>query len=297
MAKTIVVPLDGSEFAERALAPAAAFAKRTNSQVIVMTSQLGGVVVEPTRYLSEFAARSGISGAEVIVIPDRYVVTGLKQILADAVDPLVCMSTHGRSGVVQVLLGSHAEEAIRELRVPMLLVGPHVKPDLATRFDSVVVCTDGTATSRAIVPEVSSWIRSLRLRAWVVQVLDPESRLALEESGEEPAIEVGVVHSLAASLLSRDGAGINWDVLHSDHTADAIVDYARRLPASLIAMATHGRTGLARLALGSVAANVVHDAACPALVVRPDGLSDQDEPEEQAHEEAAGPRETVAPTG
>jgi nucleotide-binding universal stress UspA family protein len=46
--KTIIVPLDGSEFAERALAPAAALAKRTGAEIIVMTSQIGGVVVEPS---------------------------------------------------------------------------------------------------------------------------------------------------------------------------------------------------------------------------------------------------------
>ena len=110
-------------------------------------------------------------------------------------------------------------------------------------------------------------------------MLDPEARLALEEAGEQEAIEFGAVHALAESLLSRDGAGINWDVLHRDDASDAIVDYVRDVRASLIAMTTHGRTGLARVALGSVTAAVVHNAPCPVLVVRPDGLSDRDEPD------------------
>jgi nucleotide-binding universal stress UspA family protein len=285
MAKTIIVPLDGSEFAERALAPAAALAARTGAQVVVMTSRIGGVVVEPERYLADAAAEAGISGADVIVVSDRSFVRGLKVVIADVADPLVCMSTHGHSGLVEAMIGSMAEEAIRTIGVPMLLVGPNVEVRLATRFDTLVVCTDGTPTARAIVPEVSIWIRELRLRAWVVQVLDPEARRALEESGEDPAIEVGAVHALAESLLNRDGAGVNWDVLHRDDAADAIVDYARGVPASLIAMATHGRTGLARLALGSVAVAVVHDAPCPVLVVRPSGLGDRDEPGAQAKEE------------
>jgi nucleotide-binding universal stress UspA family protein len=277
MPKTIVVPLDGSEFAERALAPASTLAKRTAAQVIVMTSQLGGGVLEPKRYLGDAAARAGISDAEVVTIPDRSVAVGLQRITADAADPVVCMTTHGRTGVVETLLGT-AEEAVGGVAVPFLFVGPRVDPELGAEFQSVMVCTDGTPTSRAIVPEVSKWIRALRLRAWVVQVLDPESRRALEESGEEPAVEVGVVHSLAEELLSRDGSGVNWDVLHRDKAADAIVEYARRLPASLIAMATHGRTRLAQVALGRVAAAVVHDAPCPVLVVRPPGLAGRDEP-------------------
>jgi nucleotide-binding universal stress UspA family protein len=95
---------------------------------------------------------------------------------------------------------------------------------------------------------------------------------------------------LAVSLLTRDGAGINWDVLHSDHIADAIVDYADGVPASLIAIATHGRTRLARLALGSVAAAVVHDASCPVLVLRPDGFADRGEFGPHATKEEQGNR-------
>jgi nucleotide-binding universal stress UspA family protein len=277
MAKTIIVPLDGSELAERALTPAAALAKRTGAQVIVMTSQRGGVIVEPKHYLADVAAQAGITGPEVTVIPDRSVVTGLQKMVADVADPLVCMSTHGYSRLLHAVLGSKAEEAIRQLRAPMLLIGPHVDPDLAVRFESVVVCTDGTPMSRAIVPEVSQWIQALRLQTRVVQVLNRDARRALEERRDDPAVEVSVAQALAQSLPTRGAADVNWNVLHSDHTAHALVDYARDVFASLIAMATHGRTGLARLALGSVAAAVVHDASCPVLVVRPDSLVDGEE--------------------
>ena len=58
MPKTIVVPLDGSTFAERALRPAAELARRSGAHVVVMTARLGGVVVEPKRYLDETARAS-----------------------------------------------------------------------------------------------------------------------------------------------------------------------------------------------------------------------------------------------
>ena len=219
MTATIIVPLDGSDFAERALVPAAALAKRTGADVTLMTSIMGGVVVEPERYLADAAAKAGIAAAHVAVITDHGAATGLQLLVAEAQDPIVCMSTHGHSGVVQALIGSTAEEAVRLLRVPMLLLGPSVELSLATRLDSVVVCTDGTHTSKAIVPEVSNWIRDLRLRAWVVQVLDPEARRELEEIGEDPVVEFSAVRALAETLLTTDGAGINWDVVHSDHAA------------------------------------------------------------------------------
>ena len=277
MSKTIIVPLDGSDFAEAALAPAGALARRTGARVVVTTSKLGGVLVDAEQYLTAAASRAGISNAEAVVISDRSVVRGLEEIVADVAEPVLCTSTHGRSGIAQALLGSTAEWMIRDLGVPMLLVGPHVEPAAATSFANVVVCTDGTPASRAIVPELSKWVGQLRLRVWVLQVVDPDAHLELEAAGEPPAIEFGAVHTVAEMLFSRDGAGVNWDVVHRRDVPDAIVDYARAIPASFVAMATHGRTGFHRLALGSVAASVVHTAPCPVLVVRPDGLAHGEE--------------------
>src|SRR5918994_7221926 len=128
MPKTIIVPVDGSVLAGRAVVSAAALAKRTSARVIVMTSQIGGVIVEPKHSLADVTAEAGISDADLIVIRDRSVVSGLKLIVADAADPIVCMATHGRSGLGQALLGSSAEQAIRDLTVPLLLVGPNVDP-------------------------------------------------------------------------------------------------------------------------------------------------------------------------
>jgi nucleotide-binding universal stress UspA family protein len=58
-------------------------------------------------------------------------------------------------------------------------------------------------------------------------------------------------------------------VLRALDPAAALVAEEARVPATLVAMATHGRTGLGRVALGSVATRVVHDSRCPVLVIRP----------------------------
>lgn len=269
MIDTIIVPLDGSDFAERALAPAGALATRTGAGVIVMTSTLGGVVDEPESYLADVAARAGITGAKVSVSSDSAVQA--LQALAENGHPLICMTAHGRSGLGQALLGSVAEDVTRHVAAPLLLVGPAVAQDPVTPLDTAVVCTDGSEFSTAIMPLVTEWISALHLRIWIVEVLDPETRRALDKASEA-LVEEAQIYSLAQSLMHRDGAGVNWDVLHGERAADAIVDYASSLPASIIAMATHGRTGMARLALGSVAASVVHEARCPVLLVRPESL-------------------------
>jgi nucleotide-binding universal stress UspA family protein len=267
---TVVVPLDGSEFSERALVPAAALAARTGAELVVYTSVVNGPTIDPNVYLGDAVARAGSPDATPVATDDM-VVHGLEYVVAGADSPVVCMSTHGRSGVVEALLGSVAEEIARTIHAPMLLVGPAADLDAGSRFDATVVCTDGSEVSNSIVPVVSVWIEALHLRAWVVQVLDADVRQALEDAGES-VNEENLVYSLARTLMNYDGAGVNWDVLHGDSVAARIVDYAAHLPASLIAMATHGRSGLGRVALGSVAARVVHDAPCPALVTRPSGL-------------------------
>jgi nucleotide-binding universal stress UspA family protein len=269
MVETIVVPLDGSELAERALAPAGALARRRHAEVVVMSSVFGHRAAEPERYLAQAVDAHGLEGAR-LEVSDHGVVRGLADIVRDATDPVVCMTTHGRSGIGKALLGSTAEEILREVPAPMLLVGPAVDPEIAIRFDRVVVCTDGSETSQAIVSLVREWIRDLGLEPWVVQVVEPDTAPEVAAAGrdlDETAVVQGV-----ATALSGDGGDVDWDVLHGTNVDAAIVDYAASLPASLIAMATHGRSGLARLALGSTTASVVQLAPCPVLVTRPTGL-------------------------
>ena len=61
-----------------------------------------------------------------------------------------------------------------------------------------------------------------------------------------------------------------WEVLHESDSANAVDTFAKLQDADLIAMTTHGRTGLARITLGSVAAHLLHATPCPVLLLRPD---------------------------
>lgn len=273
MPKTIIVALDGSELAERALGPARALAARTHAAVVVMSSSVDGPI-DPSRYLADAVDRAALEGAES-VISDRGAVAGIEALVNDRTDPVVCMSTRGRSGVGKAVFGSVAFETIRTVHAPVLLVGPAVELELATRLEIALVCTDGSDLSKAVVDPITDLIRQLHLRTWIVQVLDPDACRELPP-GAGRVVEEAAVFSLAQMLMQRDGGGVNWDVLHGERVAGAIVDYAAHLPASMIAMATHGRTGLARFALGSVAASVVHAAPCPVLVARPDGLREEE---------------------
>jgi nucleotide-binding universal stress UspA family protein len=270
MTKTIIIPLNGSEFSERALASAAEISRRTGAQIVLMTSRFGGVVENPERYLHDAGARAQIPASREIVISDRFVIPGLEVLVDEFPEPAICMSTRGHFDVGHWLFGSTAAELISRIQIPILFVGPKVDTGTRPHFATMLVCTDGSDCAEAVFPTAADWTRALSLRTQVVQVLDPEIRGILE-AAEADVIESSTVHHVADNLSETSGAEVQWEVLHGDDAADAIVDHAWHTHASLIAMATHGRSGWARIAAGSVATSVIHRAPCPVLVVRPDG--------------------------
>lgn len=271
MTKTILVPLDGSEFAATALAPAAALAKRLDARVVLMTSRLGGITEEPERSLSDLAANAGITNFDTMVVTDREAREGIVRLAGELEDPLVCMTTHGRSGLGVAFLGSVASDVVRALSTPLLLIGPAVKASVATRFDSVVVSSDGSAAADAIVPVIAPWIDRLALTPWFVQVVDPEARRRWQPGAD--VFEESSVHEMATKL-GRNNQAANWEVLHDDDAAKSIVHFATAQNISLIALGTHGRSGITESALGRVAASVVRHAPCPVLLIRSSARSE-----------------------
>jgi nucleotide-binding universal stress UspA family protein len=270
MIDRIVVPLDGSERAATALGPARAIAERTGASVLLLRTVWGEDPDEVQRDLDAGAATLGATPADTKIVRGEFVA---RAILAEATtDAVVCMTTHGRSGVGHALLGSVAEAVIAGSNRPLLLVGPSIEPG-AWEFEhwfaggDAMVTVDGSEPSEAVLPAAAEWSRLLGLRVWLVQVLEEGAGVA----GAEPGAEVAAVRR-AADLIRATGTDAHWDVLRGEPVADLLVDYAERLPASLIALATHGRTGLARVTLGSVAMKVVHRSPCPVLVIRPERL-------------------------
>lgn len=272
MFTTVLVPLDGSTVAERALGPAVALASTTGSPIVLLRAAAHNELTDAQRYLEEVAGR--LDGGEVEVLAPRAVETDWPaECIAEAAAApgvLVCVSSHGASGIRRALLGSVAEDVLRMCATPVLIVGPEAGGDLALNDGRLVVCSDGSDTSEAILPVAQQWCTDLELAPWLTVVVDPEA--AVEGPGAE-AVEANYVRALA-TRFTIPGATTNWEVLHGHHPAEAIVGLAESLPATIVAMATHGKTGLARVALGSVAAGVVRHAPCPVLVLRPSDLTE-----------------------
>jgi nucleotide-binding universal stress UspA family protein len=177
------------------------------------------------------------------------------------------MSTHGRGGLGRAVLGSVAEEALVDAAVPFVLVGPHHR---AGPLDGpVVLAIDGSLRSEVVAPLAAEWSTLLGAPLWVVSVIDPRDAAAARAAlGGDHVDEGAHVHRVAGTLAADLGRDVDWEVLHDDDPATALVRFATERGARVVVMATHGRTGLARVTMGSVTARVVRDHPGVVLVVR-----------------------------
>jgi nucleotide-binding universal stress UspA family protein len=253
--KTLLVPLDGSDLAGRALPIVGQLAERVGGDIVLVAAETGGVSV-PATYLDAAAAFTGSRGAHVEVVQCVTLADALRAVADDANDPAICMATHARSGMGHALFGSAAEAVVRTLQVPAVLVGPHCDTTLRVS-GPLAVCFDGSAASAAVLQLAEQWARALATPIVLVYVYHPLD----VESATHPE----TIARTAAERLSID-AEVH---LVRGESAHSVVRAVRDVDPVLVALATHGRTGLARLVMGSVATAVVRRSECPALVVRP----------------------------
>lgn len=263
MFRTIVVPLDYGDEAEAAVPHGATLARQAGAQLqlmMVRPSYVDAVTIRDR--LEEIADRQGIDAALVVAGPDDVAAT-----LADvAAKPhtLLCLRTHARRPMAEMVMGSVSEQVVRTCGRPVLMIGPHCDPP-PERFASMVVGLDGSPLAEQILPSVGAWSTHLGLTPWLFQVLSPHVPL---EVGDDDLLDAGYVHNLA-TRLAEQGVKAEWETAHDRDPAAAIVRFTEEREPALIALTTHGRSGLGRMALGGVAFQVAHRARYPVLVLRP----------------------------
>lgn len=269
---TIVVALDGSAFAERALRPACSIAARLESARVLLISCTPDDIDAARRHLDDRAWLY----SEVVPVETRLVENGdpalaILAVVASEPDTMLCMATHGRGGLGAAVLGSVAKHVVCRSTQPLVLVGPHCRTSLLpAERGRMLVCSDASDFSDSIIPVAAQWCERLRLEPWLTEVVPPdEYPQADHQPPRNRQFEAATerLHKLAA-LLSTPTGPASTKVLHGS-PSHSISGFAERLPANLIAMATHGRSGLTRITMGSVATDVIRHAPCPVLITRP----------------------------
>ena len=195
---------------------------------------------------------------------------------ARASDPpaLLYMASRGRSPVGEALFGAVTGRVIRELHAPLVVTGPGlVAPTGPPRVTRMLVCLDGSTTSASILPTARSWADELDLEAILVHVAYPVGD-PVAGPPVLPEETRAVTAELERTADEWNAAGIDtrWQVMEDTDPASGIVRQAAHRGVDLVAMATHGRTGLERLLVGSVAAAVMRRSPVPVLTLRPEHL-------------------------
>lgn len=298
MYSKILIPLDGSKTAEKVLPYARYLAGKFKIPiellaVIDIAEMATHISAEKARFLDtmvEDGVRSsttylrGIAttfgGADVKCsvekgrAEDTIIEKGEKEAGA-----LITMATHGRSGLNRFLLGSIAEKVLRGSTNPLLLVHAteEAKAEGEAKITSVIVPLDGSELAETVIPTVAEMAKKLDLevvlfRAYHIPynayagddgyMVNYDELIAgvRDEANEYLEKKVAEVKKLGVAKVSA--------VTKEGIAGDEIIALGRATPDNLIAMGSHGRSGVRRFVLGSVTEIVVRHSGDPVLVVR-----------------------------
>lgn len=263
MVSRIVVPLDESEFSEAAIPVADELASAIGAEVIVLAAGWGSTVGELQTYLEAKATDFSVP-VRTVVSPDTFPATAIADSI-DSPDDAVVMSTHGRSGIGRALLGSVAEDVLHRTDQAVMLLGPRIDRFTTFKGRTLAVSTDGSPISAIILPRAAVWAKSLGMSVCVISVT---AAGGTPIGGAEPESLERAVASAVAYFTELGISAQSESIVGAD-ASQSMLEWINANDVGLFAMATHGRGGLSRTALGSTTMKVVHDARCPVLVQKP----------------------------
>jgi nucleotide-binding universal stress UspA family protein len=178
---------------------------------------------------------------------------------------LIAMATHGRVGLRRAFLGSVTEKILRHSKTPVLAARPGTR---IGDWHRIVVALDGSPAAEAILPDARALARATQATIHLARVKAPPPPATYPPLPEFHREEDPLPYlQRTADRLSEQGFLAVPEPREGDAAAE-IVGCARKTDAGLVCLTTHGRTGLSRLFLGSVAEAVLRTSPCPVLLRR-----------------------------
>lgn len=294
MFNRIIVPVDGSDESWRAIGIGDRIAVACDADLeIVCVMEAHDDFEVQERLLRRRVGREPLATPRPLVHIVEPHGTSVEATLRDRLRAVngsllvMASSGRGRSGAV---LGSVATDVVRTTYGPVVMVGPGVDPAGTPAGHDIVVAVDGSPRSEASLGLAGAWSIGFGSRLWVTTMIN---RAAVSP---DDMFESSYVARLAEDLSTRTRREVEFEVLHGANAARAVTDFARRVDAGLIVATTHGRTGLARLALGSTGAAIVRQASCPVVLLRPPTLAEDTAPAASGAHSHDAPRTRIPAT-
>jgi nucleotide-binding universal stress UspA family protein len=290
MLSTILLTLDGSPLAERALPFGEGLARATGARLVLVRSaqaftlpgldatedQVATVAAAET-YLENLAEHLRKTGLSVeVAVPYGAPAAEILQEIELRKGDLVVMATHGRSGPGRWIYGSVTDEVLRRSPVPLVVLPPAAALSWPGKQPpSLLVPLDGSALAEAALAPATDLAQQLAATVMLVDVV-PWPPLVADRGDVPPEVfdpepQLAEAHAYLAEVAGRlDGqlGSVAWRV-ELGWPEVVIARIAEEQQVDLIAMSTHGRTGVPRLVLGSVATAMLQRSTVPVFLVRP----------------------------
>lgn len=283
MIERIVVPLDGSLTAEAILPHVRRLLYRQDAEVILVRAV---VPIPSENSIMLVDAELGAAREYVLGQVDRLERAGVRVrhvvrigspvgVILDVAEEmkatLIALATHGATGVKRFLFGSIAEGLLRKSPVPVLLVRPFWSYELVPAggvehrpIRNLLLAVDGSDLALGAIPAVVELADLFETRVVLLRVLEETKRKAV--TADDRAEAEKQLKALAKSIEKKGVESVV--LLEAGEPADQILKAVQAHDIDLIAMTTHGRSGLSRAVTGSVTEEVLRKAEVPMLVTR-----------------------------
>ena len=297
MYERILVPLDGSDLAETALPYSEELAGTLGSDIRII--HVSEAYDDKSDHMHQLymdnmieAIRSGAqkyteaSGRKEVNVGSVQLYGHAAEQIVDYADreknSLIVMATHGQSGIRRWLLGSVATKVVMAAKQPVMLVRAQEatrEVEAKRKLRKVLVPLDGSKESEAIIPHIGELVSKLKAEVVLLQAIAPAhfgDSFAEEAAFVSPTpqqmekimTKFNSYLETVGTILRDRGVKTEWGVVFGI-PAEAIITTADSVQADLVAMSTHGLSGIGRWTLGSTANKVLHAASTPVLLVRP----------------------------
>ena len=291
MFEKILIPLDGSEFAEAALPYGKEISRTFESEVILLhvcTHDCRNHLHMHEIYLdslTEALVHDSPKGLPQNAIPNvtaKIEAGNPLETIGIFVEKnnidLIIMTCDGASGQKNERLGSVADHISRTVKIPALLIKSRIAElheNDRPSIKRILVTLDSSALSKLALPAAEGLANKLQIPMTLFQMArdsypyygEPAPFVDYEKMAADEERKVRAEISSLAEELRKKGQIVEWEVTSGSDAAQEIIKISQKLGNCLLVMSTHGRSGLRRWALGSVAEQVIQQVEVPTLLV------------------------------
>lgn len=274
--KKIIVPIDFSEYSEYALETAAILAKKNNAEILalhmlemsdaILTKGSDGqmeslfLIKLAEKRFGEFLDKSYLEGVKVTPIVKHFkVFREVNEVAKANQADLIIMGSQGSSGIKEYFVGSNTEKVVRYSDIPVLVIKHN---PILTEFETIVFASDFSDDSVSAYLKAKDMCRILGANMNMVYVNLP---------GENFKSTAEMEGKIVAFLKKAEGdlESLSKVTYVSDYTVEnGISNFANLIGADLVAIATHGRKGIAHFFEGSISEDIANHSTLPVMTFK-----------------------------